>query len=396
MIRPATGVPRPDDRPPAAPAKDVEIQRVTNGLEKDRFIRFQWEIYRDDPFWVPPLVMERHEFLDPARNPFFRHAEVALFMARRSGAPVGRIAAVEDRNFNAFHGSRKAYFGLFESVDDPGVAAALFAVARDWARWRGLTSMIGPMNLSTNQECGLLVDGFDESPYVLMPYNPRYYQDLFEACGLKKVKDLFAFERSARVPPPERFGRVADKIRAHEGITIRTIDMKQFPAEVERIKAIYNSAWERNWAFVPMSDAEFAKLASDLKMLVDPELALIAEDHGEPVAFSLTVPDINQALKHLNGRLTTFGLPVGLAKLLYHQRRIDRVRLMALGIKEGYRRRGIDAVMIVDTIRRAHELGYAGGEISWTLEDNDLVNRVLESAGAKRSKTYRIYETPVE
>jgi GNAT superfamily N-acetyltransferase len=229
-----------------------------------------------------------------------------------------------------------------------------------------------------------------------MPYNPPYYADLLEACGSRKAKDLYGFERSARVPAPERFVRVADKIRAHEGITVRPLDLKDFEAEVTRIKAVYNSAWEKNWGFVPMTDAEFDKLAKDLKQLVAPDLALIAEARGEPIAFALTIPDFNQALKKVGGRLTTFGLPVGLAKLIWYQKRITKVRLMALGIKEGWRRRGIDAVLVVETIRRADQLGYEGGEVSWTLEDNSLVNRAIESAGARRAKVYRIYESPGE
>jgi GNAT superfamily N-acetyltransferase len=380
----------------AAPDAKVEVSLVASGLEKDRFVKFQWEIYRDDRSWVPPLHMERHEFLDPEKNAFFKHSDVALYLARRGAQVVGRIAAVEDRNFNAFHGSRTAYFGLYESVDDPAVAATLFAAVKGWARRRGLTSVIGPLNLSTNYDCGLLVEGFESPPYVLMPYNPRYYADLFQACGLTKAKDLYAWERSAEVPPPERFARIADKIRQHTGITVRPVDLANFGAEVERIREVYNAAWEKNWGFVPMTDAEFDQLARELKRIVAPDLALIVEDRGEPIAFSLTVPDMNQALKHVGGRLTTFGVPVGLAKLVYYSKRIDRVRLMALGVKEGWRRRGIDAVMVVETIRRAHELGYKGGEISWTLEDNALVNRAIESCGCTRSKVYRIYETPVE
>ncbi|HTP52191.1 MAG TPA: N-acetyltransferase [Anaeromyxobacteraceae bacterium] len=380
----------------AQPAKDVEVSLVATGLEKDRFIRFQWEMYGNDPFWVPPLLMERHEFLDARKNPFYRHAEVALFLATRDGKVVGRIAAVEDRNYNAFHGSKVAYFGLFECIDDVGVAAALLAAARNWARWRGLRQLIGPMSLSTNYDCGLLVEGFDSSPYVMTGYNPPYYRELLEACGLKKAKDLYAFERSAKIPPPERYVRVADKIRSHEGITVRALDLEDFDNEVGRIKAVYNSAWEKNWGFVPMTDAEFDKLAKDLRPLVVPDLALIAESHGEPIAFSLTIPDINQAFKKVGGRLTSYGLPIGLAKLLWYQKRITKVRLMALGIKEGWRRRGIDAVLIVETIRRADQLGYEGGEVSWTLEDNDLVNRAIEAAGSRRSKVYRIYETAVE
>jgi GNAT superfamily N-acetyltransferase len=380
----------------AHPAKDVEVALVSSGLEKDRFIRFPWEIYAGDPNWVPPLLMERHEFLDAAKNPFYRHADVALFLARRAGKIVGRIAAVEDRNFNAFHGSKTAYFGLFECIDDAGVAAALFAAAKSWARWRGLTQVIGPLSLSTNYEAGLLVDGFDTPPYVMMAYNPAYYVDLLEACGWRKAKDLYAFERSAKVSPPERFLRVADKIRSHAGITVRSLDLEDFDNELVRIKSIYNSAWEKNWGFVPMTDAEFDKLAADLKPLIVPELALIAEDHGDPIGFSLSIPDIHQAIRHADGRLTTYGIPIGLAKLLWYKRKIDRVRMMTLGVKQGWRRRGIDAVLIVDTIRRTDELGYSGGEVGWTLEDNDLINRAIEGVGCKRSHTYRIYESPVE
>ncbi len=386
----------PSGRPEPASDARVEVTLVASGLDKDRFVKLPWQIYRDDPYWVPPLLMERHEFLDPEKNAFFQHADVALFLARRGDAVVGRIAAVEDRNFNAFHGTRKAYFGLFESANDPAVAASLVGAVRSWARRRGLDSVIGPLNLSTNYDCGLLVEGFDASPYLLMPYNPRYYPELLEACGLAKAKDLYAWERSARVPPPERFARIADKIRQHAGITVRPVDLGGFDAEVERIREVYNAAWEKNWGFVPMTDAEFDQLARELKRIVAPDLALLVEDRGEPIAFSLTVPDYNQVLKKVGGRLTTFGLPVGLAKLLYYSRRISRVRLMALGVKEGWRRRGIDAVMVVETIRRTHQLGYEGGEISWTLEDNDLVNRAIESAGCKRSRVYRIYETPVE
>jgi GNAT superfamily N-acetyltransferase len=378
------------------PRQGVEVARVRDVLERDRFIKFQTEVYRNDLHFIPPLLMERHDFLDPDRNPFFQHADVALFLARRGREIVGRIAAIEDRNFNAFHKARTACFGLYESLNDQGIAAALFAAARGWARSRGLDTLLGPMSFSTNHEVGLLVEGFDSDPYLLMPYNPRYYGELFEKCGLVKAKDLFAWERTARTPPPERFTRIADKIRKHEEVTVRSANLRDFQGEVARIKEIYNAAWEENWGFVPMTDAEVDKLAEDLKWMVEPDLAIIAEHRGEPIAFALTVPDLNQALKHVKGRLTAFGLPIGLAKLLWYSRRIDRVRLMALGVKSGWRRRGIDAVLVVETIRRAHEHGYTGGEISWTLEDNHLVNRAIEATGCTRTKLYRVYETPTD
>jgi len=379
---------------PGLPAGKVEVTRVLDALEKDRFIKFQWQIYRNDLHWVPPLLMERHDFLDPAKNPFFEHADVTLFLARRAGEIVGRIAAVEDRNFNAFHGSKTAYFGLFECVNDREAAAALVGAARDWARWRGLDTLLGPMNLSTSCEVGLLVEGFDSDPYLQMSYNPRYYGELLEACGLKKAKDLFAWERTAATPPPERYLRIADKVREHEGITIRSVNLRHFDSEVARIKEVYNAAWEPSWGFVAMTDAEFDKLAKDLRHTIAPGLALVVESEGEPIAFSLTVPDYNQPLKKLNGRLTTFGVPVGLAKLRWNARKIDRVRLVAQGVKPGWRWRGIDAVLVVETIRRTAKLGYAGGEISWTLEDNDPLNRAIESCGCTRTKLYRVYQGP--
>jgi GNAT superfamily N-acetyltransferase len=226
----------------------------------------------------------------------------------------------------------------------------------------------------------------------MMAYNPRYYPELYEACGLGKAKDLWAWELSSSVPPPEKVARIAEKMRQREGIVVRHVNLKDFDNEVKRIKDIYNAAWEKNWGFVPMTEAEFDHMAKEMKTVVRPELLLIAEVKGEPVAFSMTLPDANEALKAAKGRLTTFGLPIGLAKLVLASRRIRRLRLVTLGIKEGYRRRGLDAILYLDTIRTAKKLGYEGGEIGWTLEDNHLVNRAIESMGGKKSKTYRLYQ----
>jgi hypothetical protein len=238
----------------------------------------------------------------------------------------------------------------------------------------------------------MLVDGFTTPPAIMTTYNPAYYPTLLEANGFTKAKDLWSWELSSSVQPPEKVARIAEKIRQREGITVRSVNLKKFEDEVRLIKGIYNAAWEKNWGFVPMTDREFDHLARDMKQIVRPELLLIAEVKGDPVAFSMTLPDANEALKVANGRLTTFGLPIGLAKLLLASRKIRRLRLITLGIKEGYRRRGLDAILYLDTLRTAHQLGYEGGEISWTLEDNHLVNRAIESMGGKRSKTHRIYE----
>lgn len=376
---------------PAVP-HDVQVTPVRGGSEVTAFIRFPYSIYKGDPNWVAPLEMERRDFLNPRKNPFFDFGEVELFLARRGGQVVGRIAAVKDPRYNEFHGTKWGFFGLFECINDVGVARALLDAAERWARERGFESLVGPMNFSTNAECGLLVEGFDKPPAVLMTYNPAWYGALFEACGFGKAKDLFSWELSASATPPEKVVRIAEKIRVREGITVRHVRLKDFDAEVQRIKDIYNAAWEKNWGFVPMTEAEFDHMAKEMKAIVRPELLLIAEVKGEPVAFSMTLPDGNEAIKAANGRLTTFGLPIGLVKLVLASRRIRRLRLVTLGIKEGYRRRGLDAILYLDTIRTAKALGYEGGEIGWTLEDNHLVNRAIESMGGTKSKTYRLYQ----
>lgn len=376
---------------PAVPS-DVTVTPVRSSADKIAFIRMAYSIYQGDPNWVPPLEMERKDFLDPAKNPFFEFGEVELFLARRGGHVVGRIAAVKDPRYNEFHGTNEGFFGLFECVNDASVARALFDAASQWLRAKGFIKVLGPMNFSTNHEVGLLVDGFTTPPAIMTTYNPSYYPTLIEANGFTKAKDLWSWELSSSAQPPEKVARIAEKIRQREGITVRSVNLKRFEEEVRVIKGIYNAAWEKNWGFVPMTDREFDHLARDMKQIVRPELLLIAEVKGEAVAFSMTIPDANEALKVANGRLTTFGLPIGLVKLLLASRKIRRLRLITLGIKEGYRRRGLDAILYLDTLRTAHALGYEGGEISWTLEDNHLVNRAIESMGGKRSKTHRVYE----
>jgi GNAT superfamily N-acetyltransferase len=379
---------------PALPP-DVAVAPVRSSTDRDAFIRLPYSLYRGDPNWVPPLEMERRDFLDPRKNPFFEFGEVELFLARRGRQVVGRIAAVKDPRFNQFHDSNSGFFGLLECVNDAGVARALFDAAAEWLRARGLDTVLGPMSFSTNGECALLVEGFDTPPTILTTYNPPYYTTLIEAYGFTKAKDLWSWELSASAEPPEKVVRIAEKIRQREGVTVRSVELKNFEAEVALIKGIYNAAWEKNWGFVPMTDREFEHLARELKQIARPELVLIASIKDEPVAFSMTLPDANQAIKAANGRLTTFGLPIGLVKLLLASRKITRLRLTTLGIKEGYRRRGLDAILYLDTLRTAHRLGYEGGEISWTLEDNHLVNRAIESMGGKRSKTHRIYQRPL-
>lgn len=376
-------------------ASDVVVTPVKTAAEKKQFILFQYEIYKDLPNFVPPLVMDRENVLSPKKNPWFEFGTAEFFLARRGDRIVGRIAAIDDPRFNEFHGTKTGWFGFFECIDDVGVAKALFEKAEAWVKARGLSDIMGPASFSSNGEWAFLVEGFDKPPAIMMPYNPEYYLKLTEACGYAKAKDLWAWQLDLSGEVPAKVARIAAKIKEREGIVMRPARLKDWDAEVRRIKDIYNAAWEKNWGFVPMTDKEFDLLGKELKMVLDPNLVLFAEVKGEPVAFCITVPDANQAIKKANGRLTTFGLPIGLVKLMLELKKIKQGRLIALGIKKEFRKRGIDSVLVNETFLAGKRLGWAGGEIGWTLEDNDMVNRAIEVFGAKKSKTYRVYGKPL-
>ncbi|MEW5737562.1 MAG: GNAT family N-acetyltransferase [Myxococcota bacterium] len=376
----------------AVAASDVVVTPVTTPAEKKAFIRFQYEIYHSLPNFVPPLEMDRENVLDPKKNPWFQFGTAQLFLARRGGKIVGRIAAIEDPRYNEFHETKTGWFGFFECIEDVGVAKALFEAAEAWVKARGLATIMGPASFSSNGEWAFLAEGFDKPPAIMMPYNPPYYLKLTEACGYAKAKDLWAWEIDIQGGAPEKVARIAEKVKQREGITIRPANLKDWDNEVRRIKDIYNSAWEKNWGFVPMTDAEFDLLGKELKMVLNPKLVLFAEVKGEPVAFCITTPDANQAIKKANGRLTTFGMPIGLVKMLLELKRIKQGRLIAMGIKKEFRKRGLDSVLFLETFRACKELGWWGGEIGWTLEDNDMVNRAIELFGCKKYKTYRVYE----
>ncbi len=385
--------------PPPLATTNLSIDPVRSLADRDQFIDFQLRLYAGDPNFVLPIVAERRDFIDARRNPFLSHAEIGLFLAQREGRVVGRIAAVNDPHYNQFHNTECGFFGMFESIDDVEVAGGLLDAASSWVRSKGMKQIMGPVNLSFNHDCGVLIDGFDLPITMMMAYNPRYYAALLEATGLRKAKDLLSFELSTSFAPPEKVVRIAEKVREQDGVRVRPLNMKDLPEELRRIKSIYNAMLDRSWGFgfVPMSDEEFDFVAARLRPLVQirPELCLIAEVKGEPVAFSLTLPDSNVALKPANGHLTTFGLPVGLAKMFWAARGIDRLRVLLFGVKPGYRRRGLDAILAVDTLRAARELGYSWGEIGWAAEDNTLMIRAIEAMGARRYKTYRIYEKPL-
>lgn len=354
------------------------------------FIRLPWQIYADDPAWVPPLIGEQRKLLDPGRHPFHRHAKVRYFLARRGSRIVGRIAAIHNPRYNDFHDDKTGFFGFFETEDDPGVALTLLDTAGVWLREMGCDSILGPMNFTTNDEShspGILIEGFEHSPYILMAHGRRYYPELLERAGFEGVKDLMAYRFHSNIPP-ERLVKAVSRIeKGIDGLEIRNVDLRRLPEEVGIVQGIYNHAWERNWGFVPLTEAEIAHLAKELEPILEPKYAFIASVHGEPVGFSLTLPDYNQALRHANGRL----FPLGLLKLLWHAKRIDRARVFALGLKKGFRRSGIDAVFYLRAFQANQELGHRSAESSWILEDNWTMRRALEKMGAEAYKRYRVY-----
>ncbi len=370
----------------------IRIHEVQSSGERLRFIKFPWKIYRNERNWVPPLISERQKFLNPKRNPFFEHSDVSLFMAHdNAGNALGRIAGIVNRNHIEIQNEKAGFFGLFESVDDPEVAGRLFDAAADFLRSKGMTLMRGPANMSVNDDLGLLIKGFDTPPVFMMPYNPQYYVGLVENYGFRKAMDLIAYYGESNGCIHERLLRGVELSRKRYKFSIRTIDMRDFDQEVKRIRDLYNRAWERNWGAVAMTDKEFDYVAQDLKQVIDPGLCLIAEVGGITAGFSLALPDFNQVLTHLNGRL----FPLGIFKILYYRRRINAIRVITMGVLPEYRRMGLDVAFMHATYERSLKKGYYSGEMSWVLESNACMNNSMINLGYVAYKTYRVYDFPL-
>jgi GNAT superfamily N-acetyltransferase len=367
---------------------EITVRPVLTKGDTNLFIGFLWSIYKDNPSWVPPLVMDRRKLMDTKKNPFYRHADVEFYIAERDGQMVGRIAAIVNHNHNKEHGDQVGFFGFFECVDDQSVANALFDRAKAFLVSKGMKAMRGPANPSVNDEYGLLVEGFDLSPTILMPYNPRYYLTLIENYGFKKAKDLYAYLLSQETVYSDRLERANAIVKKRQGLTIRTMEMKHFDEDVKRIKEVYNKAWAKNWGAVPMTDEEIDALAADLKPIVVPGLVLFAQIQDKTVGFALSIPDINMALKHnKKGAL----LP-GLFHLYTKKKKINLVRIIVLGVLPEYQNTGAAGVLFYETAARAKALGYLFGEASWVLEDNEAMNHSAEVMNGTITKRYRIYE----
>lgn len=370
----------------------IEIIAVEGEPELKDFIDLPWRIYAEYPNWVPPLKKEVRRMLDPARHPFWEFSERILFLARRGSKAVGRMAGIIDRHYNRFHNEKMGIWGFFECVDDPETAAALFASVETWARQKGMRFLRGPLSPSTNYEVGLLIEGFHYPPAVMMTYNPPYYPGLVESCGFSKEKDLSAFLIEGDYRLPEWMDRLAERISNKKGIHIRPSRPKEAEAEFALIREIYNASWSGNWGFVPLSDHEMRDIQKDVMKFVDPDLVFFIYYEQEPAAFCVIFPDINPLLKRLNGRI---GL-AGMLKFFLYRREIRGLRLLMLGIKAKYQQLGLPMLAfhhIYEVVRKKEK--FHSLELGWTLEDNEAINALIEEAGAKKTKQYRIFRKSI-
>jgi GNAT superfamily N-acetyltransferase len=370
----------------------VEIRPVASKRDLRRFIRLPFALYRNEPRWIPPLLIDMHKRLDRKGNPFFAHAEAEFFLAWRDGEPVGRISAHIDHHFNEFQGNDWGLFGFFECEDSQETAHALLAAAQTWLTQHGRDRMVGPMNYTTNDEVGLMIEGFDRPPIILSDWHHPYYRDLIESYGFEKAVDwlMWSLHISGRSRVRDAIWRIADQVESEHGIVCRPMRKRDLDAEISRFLEVYNAAWERNWGAVPLSEDEVRHYAKQLKPILDENWAFIAErlDTGEVVGAALTLPDYNQVLKHLDGRL----LPVGWVKALYWRRKIDAVRVFALGVKPDYQHAGVAARFYQLHFEAAERTPQKGGEMGYILETNRPMNRAMEGMGGEIVRRFRVYE----
>ena len=373
----------------------IRIQEIdlSNSKEKKIFVNFDYEIYQNSPYWVAPLRMDVNQRLNIKKHPFYKTATIKAYLAYRGDRVVGRIAAIDNFKYNEFHGSKIGFFGFFECIDDQEVANALLSKVEEYHLHAGNNFLHGPVNPSTNYESGLLIDGFEDAPKIMMIYNPPYYIKLLEGYQMNLEMKMFAYKfEEADVLKNEKFLRVKDIALTRSKCTLRYIEPKNLKVEIENIKKIYNKAWENNWGFVPMTDPELDLMANELKLILDPSLApMIVNEDGEVVAFALALRDINQITKSFQGNL----FPFNFLKLIFNKSKIDWVRVLLLGILPDYRGKGLDAVMYYEIIKNAMNLGIKHAEASWILESNEGMNRGVQVVNGERYKTYGIFQKQI-
>jgi len=369
----------------------IQVTPVGTKRQLKAFIDFPHDLYRHDRNYVPELFIAQRDLLTPGKHPFHEHSSMQLFMAAKDGKPAGRIAAILNNNHNRFNKCNEGFFGFFDCVDDPDLARELLDTAAGWLREKGVDAIIGPVNFSTNETCGMLAEGFDLPPVAMMTYNYPYYNRLVEQSGFRKKIDLIAYRIDAHdfEDKPARMLDTLSQRLEQKGFRLRNVNLKNFKSELDGIKEVYNKAWDKNLGFVPMTDREFDYLAKDLKMILDPDFCMVAEYEGKIVGFSLCIPDINQVLIRIpKGRL----LPTGIFRLLFQRRKINGVRVIALGVLEPYRKLGIEAVFYGGIIKNGRKKNMQSAEASWILEDNFLMNKAILNINGKPYKKYRIYE----
>jgi len=359
-----------------------------------RFLKVSYNIYNGDPNWVAPLLGDLKLVFDD-KNPLFKEAEMALWIARRDGRDIGRIAGILDRRANQNGSAKTAFFGFFETIDEPAISRSLFDAVYNWARAKGAQRIEGPMNPTTNDECGLLVDGFDSPPAFMMPYNPRYYTRLMEAEGLGKAKDLLAYRIDLATLPMDRLTRIAAKVRERNpNLVFRPVKRKTLERDLGKVNEVYNGAWQDNWGFLPMTQPELDFMAARLKPLFTEGLLWLVEAGEKPVGFLLALPDFNVAIQPLRGRLLTPKL-LGFIPYVLGWKCPPRARVLTLGVDKQFRGRGLEAVMLIEGLKVGFGLGFTEAEASWILEDNVMMCRLLETVQGKVYKTYRIYEKAI-
>ena len=370
----------------------LQIKLVHSKADLDVFIRVPFRLYADESRWVPPLILERRRFLDRRRNPFFEHARAEYFLALRDGRPVGRISAQVDENFQRYQGNRWGFFGFFECERDSEAAAALLDTAREWLAGQGCDHMVGPCDFTTNDPCGVLIEGHERMPLILQPWTHRYYPELLETTGLTKAMDLWMWEITItdrdKVHPA--IFQVADSLPS-KGVVVRPFNRKDIENEIKRFIEVYHSAWRDNWGFVPLTENEIRHYANEVKPLLSEDWAWVAEKDGEVVGAALTLPDYNQVLVHMRGRV----LPFGWLKALYWRRKISRVRQFALGVKPEFQDLGVAARLYTVHFDSAEKTGIHLAELGWTLETNHRINRALEGLNGRIVRRYRLYESPL-
>ena len=372
---------------------EFEIKKLADTKsDRKKFIKAQWKFYKNDKYWVPPVIYDRMKVLDTEKNPFYKHAEIQLFMAYSGGEVVGRIAAITNENHNKTHHDQAGFWGFFECVNDQEVANALFDTAMEWMRAKGKDKMIGPENPSMNDEIGMLFEGYDDPPMIMMTYNPPYYNDLCANYGMTKAKDVYAYYLEPEDFMSEKMKRLQNIVRERNDIKVREINLKdkeQFKKDVQTLKDIYNAAWQPNWGFVKWTEEEFDYIAEDLKMVANPKMAVIVEAHGKVAGFGLALPDMNQTLIYNRGG----SLLGAIWNMMTKKKKITRCRIIALGVMPEFQKTGVDVILYYEVGTRSIEVGGYAGEASWVLEDNEMMKRAATTTmNGTLYKKYRLYE----